>query len=84
MKHFILTAIAITVYRVRPLSSHSYRTSLWHSKCPRFGSVCKSLHQVLYGALFPRRDVFPLVPPPSEITRRVKEARVHKKLAPEL
>lgn len=39
---------------------------------------------VLYRALLTRRDVFPLVPPPSEMARWAKEARVHKKLAPEL
>ena len=39
---------------------------------------------VLYRALFPRRDVFPLVLPTSGMARRVKEARIHKNLTPEL
>ena len=43
-----------------------------------------SLWQVLYRALFPRQGLFPLVPPQSEMPRRAKEARVHKKLAHEL
>ena len=38
---------------------------------------------MLYRDEFPRRDVFPLVPPPSEMARTAKEARVHKKLVHE-
>ena len=52
---------------------------------PRISPISASVPRTFYRhyrALFPRRDLFPLVPPPSEMARMAKEACVHKKLAP--